>query len=77
MTQRKIGNRTSGLGVFDDCDTTMGASALLADLLLDKYHAGKWFATDICKVAYLACMGAVVWAGAGVGVETGVADIAL
>jgi hypothetical protein len=30
------------------------ASDELANLLLGKYHSGKWYATDICKVAWWA-----------------------
>ena len=36
------------------------ASRDLAELFLEKYHSGKWPATDICKIAYLVTEGGMI-----------------
>ena len=40
-----------------DSRTAEDAGNQLAAFLIDKHNTGKWFSTDICKVAYLATAG--------------------
>ena len=58
------GQSAEWIGAPVDCDDVSreDASRFLVDMVLDKYNNGKWFATDICKLAYWAEKGGMVGA---------------
>lgn len=49
-------------GQADDNTDRDAASKQLADMLLDKYHSGRWFATDICQLCWYAKQGGMTGA---------------